>query len=179
MYTNIDINDCIKQVSTYLATTWDVMNATTSLKQYGDCNAKQTYAVRRPRFSSDPWGSYGHVTYPTIANLYVAIYKQLHILLLLQKYLPFYKIYNRFFIWLHDEDPTTNANSWMDFKTIVNVSGLSWTFDNPCNKLVFMDMTIQNKEGKTVTALYVKPLLLYQYIPPNLCHSPGVLTGLV
>ena len=41
-------------------------------------------------------------------------------------------------------------------------------------------MTIQIEEGKKVTTLYTKePLALYQYIPPNSCHPPGVLTGLV
>jgi hypothetical protein len=106
---------------------------------------------------------------PTISNLYVAIYEQIHILSLLQKYRPFYKrfIDDGVAIWLHDNDPTTDANNWTDFKTIVNRSGLSWTFKNPCKKLVFMDMTIQIEEGKIVTALYAKPLVLYQYIPPN------------
>ena len=101
---------------------------------------------------------------PTISNLYVAIYKQIHILPLLQKYLPFYKrfIDNGFAIWLHDNDPMTNANNWTDFKTIVNGSGLSWTFEKPCKKLVLMDMTIRIEEGKIVTALYAKPLALYQ-----------------
>ena len=42
-----------------------------------------------------------------------------------------------------------------------------------------MDMTIQIKEGKIVTALYAKSLALYHYIPPNSCHPPGVLLGLV
>ena len=63
---------------------------------------------------------------PIIANLYVAIYKQTHILPLLDKYLPFFKrcIDDGFAIWLHDDNPTTNANIWANFKTIVNGSGL-------------------------------------------------------
>ena len=118
---------------------------------------------------------------PTIANLYVAIYEQIHILPLLQKYLSFYKrfIDDGVAIWLHDDDPTTDANNWTDFKTVVNGSGLTWTFENPCKKIIFMDMTIHIEEGKIVTTLYAKPLALYQYIPPNSCHPPGVLTGLV
>jgi len=42
-----------------------------------------------------------------------------------------------------------------------------------------MNMTIQVKEEKILTAIYAKPLALYQYIPPNSCHPPGVLTGLI
>ena len=42
-----------------------------------------------------------------------------------------------------------------------------------------MDMTIRIKEGKIITKLYVKPLALYQYIPPNSCHPPGVLMRLI
>jgi hypothetical protein len=42
-----------------------------------------------------------------------------------------------------------------------------------------MDMTIRIIDNKLVTTIYAKPLALYQYIPPNSCHPPRVLTGLV
>ena len=42
-----------------------------------------------------------------------------------------------------------------------------------------MDMTIQIENGLIVTSMYAKPMALYQYIPPNSCHPPGVLKGLV
>ncbi len=57
--------------------------------------------------------------------------------------------------------------------------GLNWMFKSPRKKLIFMDMTIQIKGERITTAIYAKPLALYQYIPPNSCHPPGVLTGLV
>ena len=57
--------------------------------------------------------------------------------------------------------------------------GLEWMFKSPRKKLVFMDMTIQIKGSKIITTIYAKPLALYQYIPPNSCHPPGVLTGLI
>jgi hypothetical protein len=57
--------------------------------------------------------------------------------------------------------------------------GLHWMFKSPRKKLIFMDMTIQVEGEKIVTTIYAKPLALYQYIPPNSCHPPGVLTGLI
>jgi hypothetical protein len=42
-----------------------------------------------------------------------------------------------------------------------------------------MDMMIRIIGDKLVTTIYAKPLALYQYIPPNSCHPPGSLTGLI
>jgi len=50
--------------------------------------------------------------------------------------------------------------------------GLCWTFKSPRKKLVFMDMTIQIEGGQIVTAIYAKPMALYQYIPPNFVTPP-------
>ena len=100
---------------------------------------------------------------------------------LLDKVLLFYKrfIDDGFAIWLHDLDPTINAQNWNNFKALINTMGLKWTFKSPRKKLIFMDMTIQIEVGKIITTIYAKPLALYQYIPPNSCHPPGVLTGLI
>ncbi len=57
--------------------------------------------------------------------------------------------------------------------------GLHWRFKSPRKNLIFMDMTIQVKWEKIITTIYAKPMALYQYIPPNSCHPPGVLTGLI
>lgn len=42
-----------------------------------------------------------------------------------------------------------------------------------------MDMRIKIVNNKIETSLYAKPLALYLYIPPNSCHAPGVLPGLI
>ncbi len=111
---------------------------------------------------------------PTIANLYVAIYELEFIIPLLEKYLMFYKrfIDDGFAVWLHDLDPTIDAENWNNFKALINAMGLNWTFKSPRKKLIFMDMTIQIEGGKIITTIYAKPLALYQYIPPNSCHPP-------
>jgi hypothetical protein len=54
---------------------------------------------------------------PTIANLYVAIYEQFHIL----QYIPQVVLYLCCFIddglgiWLHDPDTEVNEKNWQDF----------------------------------------------------------------
>ena len=45
--------------------------------------------------------------------------------------------------------------------------------------MVFRDLTIKIANRRFVTSLYVKPMALYLYIPPNSSHAPGTLTGLV
>jgi hypothetical protein len=39
-----------------------------------------------------------------------------------------------------------------------------------------MDMTIRIEGEQLVTTIYAKPMVLYQYILPNSCHLPGILT---
>ena len=99
---------------------------------------------------------------PTIANLYVAIYKLNHSIPLLEKYLVFYKrfINNGFAIWLHNLHPTTNTNNWNDFKALLNTMGLRWTFKSPRKKLIFMDMTFKSKERGLLLLSMPSPWLL-------------------
>jgi hypothetical protein len=57
--------------------------------------------------------------------------------------------------------------------------GLAWEFMSQSQKVTFMDLNIKIEDGRIVTSLYAKPMALYLYIPPNLSHAPGILTGLV
>jgi hypothetical protein len=101
---------------------------------------------------------------PTIANLYDAIYKHYHIIPNVGvKYLMFHKrfIDDKFAVWLHDKDPTTDASKWINFKACINAMGFNWTFKSPRKKLTFMDITIQVEGEKIVTTIYAKPLALY------------------
>ncbi len=181
MYTNIDIDDSITCISSYLKEFWDeyeckaIVNAMEIVMknnriQFGDLIYHQIHGV-----------AMGMSSAPTIANLYVAIYETAHIIPLLDKYLLFYKrfIDDGFAVWLHNLDPTVDAKNWTNFQAILNAMCLNWTFKSPRKKLIFMDMRIQIIDDKLVTTIYAKPLALYQYIPLNSCHLPGVLTGLV
>ena len=181
MYTNIDIDDSIKRIKDYISTILPVLEVDAIVEamelvmrnnrmRFGDLIFHQIRGV-----------AMGMSPAPTIANLYVAIYELSHILPLLDEYLFYYKrfIDDGFGIWLHDANPTIDAQNWINFQSIVNRMGLKWTFTKRSNTAIYMDMTIQIEDGLIVTSLYAKPMALYQYIPPNSCHAPGVLTGLV
>ncbi len=63
---------------------------------------------------------------PNIANLYVAIYVEVHAL----KYIPAVVLYLHHFInhglgvWLHDPDPVADKRNWKEFQDCLNTSGL-------------------------------------------------------
>jgi hypothetical protein len=181
MYTNIDIDDSIARIMNYLSTIWDkydckaveeAMNIVmrNNRMRFGDLFFCQTRGI-----------AMGMSPAPTIANLFVAIYENEHIIPLVGKYLMFYRrfIDDGFAVWLHDRDPTVDTKNWNEFKAICNTMGLSWTFKSPRKKLIFMDMTIEIEGERLVTTIYAKPMALYQYIPPSSCHPPGVITGLI
>ncbi len=111
---------------------------------------------------------------PTIANLYIAIYKAMHILPLFPSFLFYLKrfIDDGLGIWLHDPDPDADAANWILFKTLINAMGLRWTSTKLSKKVIFMDVTIEISGSRLVTALYAKPMAMYQYILPTSCHPP-------
>ena len=99
---------------------------------------------------------------PTIANLYMAIYEEMHVL----KCIPKTVLYLRCFIddglgvWLHDPNPAIDMKNWKEFQECLNASG--------------------QIEGRHITtSLYAKPMALHLYLPPHSCHAPGVLSSLV
>ena len=42
---------------------------------------------------------------------------------------------------------------------------------------MFMDMTLEVIHGDIITSLYAKPNALHLFIPPQSCHSSGVIIG--
>jgi hypothetical protein len=91
MYTNINIDDSIERISTFLTNIWDKHECKAVKKameivmknnrmQFGDLIYHQILDI-----------AMGMLPAPTVANLYVAIYELNHIIPLLNKYLMFYK----------------------------------------------------------------------------------------
>ncbi len=64
---------------------------------------------------------------PTIANLFVAIYKAKKIIPLIGTYLLLLRwfINNNIDIWIHNPDPTIDATNWQTIQVIANAMGLS------------------------------------------------------
>jgi hypothetical protein len=181
MYTNIDIVNSISRISSYLEELWDEYECKAIIDAMEIVMKNNHMRFGDLIYHQIPGVAMGMSPAPTIANLYIAIYKTAQIIPLLNKYLLFYRrfINDGFTVWLHDLDPTVNAKNWTNFQALLNAMGLNWTFTSPHKKLIFMDMMIQIIDNKLVTTIYSKPLALYQYIPPNSCHPPGSLTGLV
>jgi hypothetical protein len=122
----------------------------------------------------------GMLPAPTIANLFVVIYEDTHIL----SYIPHVVLYLRrfindgFVVWLHDPDLLINKSNWREFQATLNSSGLKWVISERTNEVVFMDLRLKIEEKKVVTSLYAKPMVLHLYIPPH-SYAPGVLPGII
>ena len=55
---------------------------------------------------------------------------------------------------------------------------LTWEFEDPSDKVNFMDLTITIKNGHVSTSLFEKPINQHLYIPPHSAHPPGLLPGI-
>ena len=99
---------------------------------------------------------------------------------IIKKHIIFYKrfIDDIFGIWLPHPNPQTNARLWEEFTdSMNNYPGLTWEFNDPSDKVNFMDLMIAIKNGAISTSLFEKPLNLHLYIPPHSAHPPGLLPG--
>jgi hypothetical protein len=186
MYTNINTQDCIERLSTYLldpstkkrfphyppkalvAAIKLVMN--NNRMKFGDIFVQQLKGI-----------AMGMSPAPPIANLYVALHEATCILPTFASSLFFYVrfIDDGLAIWKHDSDPIIDARNLEEFKKAINKSGLTWTFTDPSTQVDFMDLTIKIEGKKITTNLFEKPLALHLYIPPHSCHPPSCFGSLV
>jgi hypothetical protein len=187
MYTNIDTEDCIARISTYLLlpttlATYPHLSPHALIDalaivmrnnrmRFGDLFVRQHKGI-----------AMGMSPAPTIANLYVAIFEEQHLLQNPPSSLPFLRrfIDDGFGIWLTNDNHTIDEQQWDSFKSKINNMGLTWEFSDRSDTVTFMDLTISlDSTGKFHTKIYAKPMALHLYIPPNSCHAPGVTTGLI
>jgi hypothetical protein len=91
MYTNIDIDDCLELISTFLSTIWDKTEcaAVTSMMKIVINNNRMRFDDLI--FHQNRRVAVGMSPAPTIVNLYVAIYEATHILPLLGSFSFFLK----------------------------------------------------------------------------------------
>ena len=185
MYPNINTTDCMARLTEYLSKEeisskygYSAPALLEALElvmynnrmRFGDIVVKQLSGI-----------AMGMSPAPTIANLYVAIYEEMHVL----QHVPRPVLYLRRFIddglgiWLHDPDPTTDARKWQELQDCLNASGLSWIFSDRSREVVFMDLRLKIEGRHIKSSLYAKPMALHLYLPPHSCHAPGVLSGLV
>ena len=118
---------------------------------------------------------------PPYATIYYGLHEK-NFLPKHKKHVIFYKrlIDDVFGIWLPHPNPQTNASLWEEFKDSMNTfPRLTWEFEDPNDKVNFMDLTITIQNGHISTSLFEKPLNLHLYIPPHSAHPPGLLPGIV
>ena len=115
---------------------------------------------------------------PPYATLYYAVNEQ-YLLHRYKKYLLFYRrfIDDVFGIWNFDGDESMAM--WLAFQTDLSFGTLHWTVNTPSHTCIFLDLSLRLEHGKIYTTLYEKELNLHLYLPPDSCHPPGVLKGLI
>jgi len=134
---------------------------------FGDTYWKQLTGTAMGTPPAPPW-----------ATLYYALNEE--------RFLPKYNdlfFYKRFIddvigIWIPNDE---NPNAWQELNADMNsdLFGLEWEVSRLTTKVDFMDLTISIVGNSVHTTLYEKPSNLHLYIPPNSCHPPGLLPGIV
>ena len=96
--------------------------------------------------------------------------------------LPLYHCYigNVSGVWFHHPDLTYDDNALNCFQYVMNSSGnLTCSFTPHSLSTHFMDLTITISPTGFSTAIYEKPLNLYQHLPPHSSHVPGLTQGFI
>ena len=117
------------------------------------------------------------------APMYATIYFAIHEQNIIPEYNQNLIFYRRFIddtigIWY---DASTNSS--LHFKQLQadfdNYGKLKWTFSTLSNHANFLDVSISIQDQRIHYSMHEKALNLYLYLPPHLCHPPGVLKGLI
>ena len=175
MYTNIDTNHAISVLPGILPATPRGHALLAALKiimtrntfKFGDTFWHQLHGT-----------AMGSPPAPPYATLYYAVNEQ-YLLHRYKKHLLFYRrfIDDVFGIWNFDGDESMAM--WLAFQTDLSFGTLHWTVNTPSHTCIFLDLSLRLEHGKIYTTLYEKELNLHLYLPPDSCHPPGVLKGLV
>jgi len=185
MYTNIPTEPALEELAAYLRTNagtpkhhyhCDSLTAAleivfrNNLFKFGDTFWKQISGTGMGVCPAPPW-----------ATIFFAILENKE----LPRWTQFIFLYKRFIddiigVWLHDPDPSADAQNWNHFKaTWQTHHGLEWIFSERTQEVNFMDLTISISNNRFHTTIYEKDLNLYLYLPPHSSHPKGVFTGLV
>ena len=185
MYTNIDTEHALSEISNFLRTSPLCHGSTTieatirgleilmrnNVFKFGDTSWLQLTGTA---MGTPPACMY--------ATLYFAIY-EMKLLTHFESSVLFYRRYidDCFGIWNHHIDPEIDDANWLSLKVAMQAYGsLEWEFTERRKSADFLDLNISFKSNGTFkTKLFEKKLNLYLYIPPHSAHPPGVLRGLI
>jgi hypothetical protein len=185
MYTNIDTEHALSEISNFLRTS-PLCHGTTTI----EATIHGLEILMRNnlfKFGDTAWLQLTGTAMGTppacmYATLYFAIY-EMELLTHFESSVAFYRRYidDCFGIWNHHSDPEIDEANWLSLKVAMQAYGsLEWEFTERRKSADFLDLTISIKKNGTIrTKLFEKELNLYLYIPPHSAHPPGVLRGLI
>ena len=182
MYTNIDTNHAIDVIGKWLDSIANELPANFPLKAV---KAAMVLVMKNNIFE---WGDLyflqllGTAMGTSAACMWATIYFAVHEMGTLQptyghKMLLFKRFIDDIFgIWIDDG----SGDDWQDFQRETNNFGiLRWEFEELSESVNFLDLTITIKHNRITTRTFQKALNLYQYIPPNSAHPPGMMEGII
>jgi hypothetical protein len=185
MYTNINTQEAIALISTYLRSSESPCFTTGIDPEAVIAAIKIVMSHNVFKFGDTFWiqlqgTAMGTPPAPMYATLFFAIL-EMSFIHLYKQVLPFYCrfIDDGHGVW----SPRCSSNDreeWEQFKTAFNaLSSLQWDFSPLSTSINFLDLQIEIVDGHIRTRLYEKALNLYLYLPPHSAHPPGMLRGLI
>ena len=181
MYTNIDTEHAIRVISAWLDSLSDQLpldfpvNAVkeamkivmrNNIFEWGDIYFRQLLGTAMGTSAACMW-----------ATAYYGVHESNNLLPAYSAHLILYVrfIDDIFGIW------NGTDKAWQAFKRDINDFGiLTWEICEPSSLADFLDLTISiEQDGSLTTKTYQKAMNLYQYIPPQSAHTPGMTKGVI
>ena len=180
MYTNIDTEHAIQVISAWLDSLSELpldfpVNAVkdamkivmrNNIFEWGDTYFRQLLGTAMGTSAACMW-----------ATAYYGVHESESLLPTHSTHLVLYVrfIDDIFGIWNGSDE------AWEAFKGDINNFGiLTWEICEPSSSANFLDLTISiEQDGSLTTKTYQKAMNLYQYIPPQSAHTPGMTKGVI
>jgi hypothetical protein len=187
MYTNINIEHCLKAMALWLNRFQDELPPNFPSKLI--LEALELVLTNNVfTFGNTFWLQITGTAMGTpcaciLAMLYFGLFERLRLLMRYKGYLLFFKrfIDDIFAIWDLTSNPVESKKVFAYFQQELNSYGiLEWKTEKLTNSVNFLDLTISiTPDRKLNFKTFQKEMNLYLYIPPKSAHPPGVIKSMI